>query len=107
MAISHSFAVTGPSTMARKGTSGLAITHISDQPQGRSSYGFVLCLSSIRALEVEAFKGSAQKERPRGESPQGIEPPRKDVGNCKFPYRYLPSYSPDLNPIEPAWAQVK
>jgi transposase len=24
-----------------------------------------------------------------------------------FPYRYLPSYSPDLSPIEPAWAQVK
>jgi transposase len=24
-----------------------------------------------------------------------------------FPYRYLPSYSPDLDPIEPAWAQVK
>src|SRR5690349_21964149 len=24
-----------------------------------------------------------------------------------FPYRYLPSYSPDLNPIEPAWAQVE
>src|SRR5690348_10382723 len=23
------------------------------------------------------------------------------------PYRYLPSYSPDLSPIEPAWAQVK
>ena len=24
-----------------------------------------------------------------------------------FPYRYLPSYSPDMNPIEPAWAKVK
>ena len=24
-----------------------------------------------------------------------------------FAYRYLPSYSPDLNPIEPGWAKVK
>ena len=23
-----------------------------------------------------------------------------------FPYRYLPSYSPDLSPIEPGWAKV-
>lgn len=26
---------------------------------------------------------------------------------CGFDYRYLPAYSPDLNPIEPAWAKVK
>jgi transposase len=24
-----------------------------------------------------------------------------------FAYRYLPAYSPDLNPIEPIWAKVK
>ena len=24
-----------------------------------------------------------------------------------FGYRYLPAYSPDLNPIEPIWAKVK
>jgi transposase len=24
-----------------------------------------------------------------------------------FPYRYLPAYSPDLSPIEPAWAKMK
>ena len=24
-----------------------------------------------------------------------------------FPYRYMPSYSPDLKPIEPGWANVK
>ena len=24
-----------------------------------------------------------------------------------FAYRYMPSYSPDLSPIEPAWAKVK
>ena len=24
-----------------------------------------------------------------------------------FAYRYLPPYSPDLNPIEPSWAKLK
>ena len=32
---------------------------------------------------------------------------REPLDGSGFPYRYLPSYSPDLNPIEPAWAQVK
>jgi transposase len=32
---------------------------------------------------------------------------RRLLDRSGFPYRYLPSYSPDLSPIEPAWAQVK
>jgi transposase len=32
---------------------------------------------------------------------------RELLDRSGFAYRYLPSYSPDLNPIEPAWAQVK
>jgi transposase len=32
---------------------------------------------------------------------------RELLDRSGFPYRFLPSYSPDLNPIEPAWAQVK
>jgi len=32
---------------------------------------------------------------------------RELLDRSGFPYRYLPSYSPDLNPSEPAWAQVK
>ena len=32
---------------------------------------------------------------------------RELLDGSGFPYRYLPSYPPDLSPIEPAWAQVK
>src|SRR5690242_13919913 len=32
---------------------------------------------------------------------------RELLDGSGFPYRYLPSYSPHLSPIEPAWAQVK
>ena len=32
---------------------------------------------------------------------------RELLDGSGFSYRYLPSYSPDLNPIEPAWAKVK
>ena len=32
---------------------------------------------------------------------------RQLLDRSGFAYHYLPSYSPDLNPIEPAWAKVK
>ena len=32
---------------------------------------------------------------------------RRLLDRSGFLYRYLPAYSPDLNPIEPAWAKVK
>src|SRR3954452_11595700 len=32
---------------------------------------------------------------------------RELLDRSGFAYRYLPSYSPDLNPIEPAWSQVR
>jgi transposase len=32
---------------------------------------------------------------------------RKLLDRSGFPYRYLPSDSPDLSPIEPAWAKLK
>jgi transposase len=32
---------------------------------------------------------------------------RELLDRSEFSYRYLPSYSPDLNPIEPAWAKAK
>ena len=34
-------------------------------------------------------------------------PVRRLLDGSGFPYRYLPAYSPDLSPIEPAWAKAK
>ena len=47
----------------------------------------VLVLDNLRAHKARAVRGLLDRSG--------------------FAYRYLPSYSPDLNPIEPAWAQVK
>ena len=35
------------------------------------------------------------------------KPVRTLLHQSGFAYRYLPPYSPDLNPIEPGWAKVK
>jgi transposase len=35
------------------------------------------------------------------------EPVRRAFAAAKVAYRYLPSYSPDLNPIEPCWSKLK
>lgn len=32
---------------------------------------------------------------------------RRALEAAKISYRYLPSYSPDLNPIEPCWSKLK
>jgi transposase len=34
-------------------------------------------------------------------------PVRRALEAAKITYRYLPSYSPDLNPIEPCWSKLK
>ena len=39
--------------------------------------------------------------------PHKTKPVRTVLDQSGFAYRYLPPYSPDMNPIEPAWAKVK
>jgi transposase len=43
-------------------------------------------------------------DNPRPHTTQQVRTPLDRSG---FAYRYLPPYSPDLNPIEPAWAKIK
>jgi len=38
---------------------------------------------------------------------KGAAEVRAVLGRSGFPYRYLPQYSLDLDPMEPAWAKVK
>ena len=40
-------------------------------------------------------------------APHKAQPVRAAFDAAGVSYRYLPPYSPDLNPIEPAWAKVK
>jgi transposase len=53
----------------------------------RSKPDAVLVLDSLRAHKTRAV--------------------RRLLDGSGFLYRYLPPYSPDLNPIEPAWAKLK
>src|SRR5215213_5955099 len=51
----------------------LAITHISDQPQGRYSCGLDLCLNPTRSLDVEGLQTAQHRETRSGRSRQGID----------------------------------
>ena len=53
----------------------------------RSRPDAVLVLDNLRAHKTHAVRGLLDRSG--------------------FTYRYLPAYSPDLNPIEPAWAKLK
>ncbi len=69
-------------------------------------------MNSIRATVVMmlALTSAVNAEAPVGQPAPVVNMPREPralLDGSGFAYRYLPAYSPDLNPIEPIWAKVK
>jgi transposase len=82
--------------------------------------GVVACMSVAAATSTAVFKAfveqvlaPALRERPDAIvvmdnlAAHKAEAVQKALQAARIAYRYLPAYSPDLNPIEPCWSKLK
>lgn len=82
--------------------------------------GVVACMSIAAATRAAVFKAfveqvltPALRDRPDAIvvmdnlPAHKAEAVRDALEAAKIEYRYLPAYSPDLNPIEPCWSKLK
>jgi transposase len=82
--------------------------------------GVVACMSIAAATSTAVFKAfveqvlaPALRDRPDAIvvmdnlAAHKAEAVQKALVEAGIAYRYLPAYSPDLNPIEPCWAKLK
>lgn len=87
---------------------------------GLAREGVVACMSVAAATSTAVFKAfveqvltPALRERPDAIvvmdnlAAHKAKAVRKALDAAKIDYRYLPAYSPDLNPIEPCWSKLK
>ena len=70
---------------------------------------------------MASFRSATRAASASRSPPSGARPPRRGLGERRpssravrgaldragLAHRYLPSYSPDLNPIERAWSKLK
>jgi transposase len=82
--------------------------------------GVVACMSVAAATSTAVFQAfveqiltPALRERPDAIvvmdnlAAHKAETVQKALAAAQIDYRYLPAYSPDLNPIEPCWSKLK
>jgi transposase len=82
--------------------------------------GVVACMSIAAATSTAVFQAfieqvlaPALRDRPDAVvamdnlAAHKAKAVRKALDAAKITYRYLPAYSPDLNPIEPCWSKLK
>jgi len=82
--------------------------------------GVIACMSIAAATSTAVFRAfveqvltPALRDRPGAIvvmdnlAAHKAEAVRKALDAARIDYRYLPAYSPDLNPIEPCWSKLK
>jgi transposase len=82
--------------------------------------GVIACMSIAAATSTAVFRAfveqvltPALRDRPGAIvvmdnlAAHKAEAVRKALDAARIAYRYLPAYSPDLNPIEPCWSKLK